>query len=194
MPWWAWALVALVAVAVIALIAWSVMRGRRSQRLQERFGPEYDRTLRTAGDRRGAESELESRLEHRSGLTIRPLAPAARGRYVEAWRGAQGRFVDSPSDAVREADQLVIVVMRERGYPVDDFETRAGDVSVDHPQVVENYRAAHAISQASERGDAQTEDLRQAMVHYRTLFEWLLGAPDEQLRVAPADDRRRETA
>jgi len=194
MPWWAWALIALVVLVLIAVVAWSVMRGRRSQRLQQRFGPEYDRTVRTAGDRRGAESELESRLEHRSGLTIRPLAPAARDRYAEAWRGAQGRFVDSPPDAVHEADQLVIVVMRERGYPIDDFETRAGDVSVDHPEVVENYRAAHAISQASEQGDAQTEDLRQAMVHYRTLFERLLGGSDGQQIETPPDDRRRESA
>src|SRR5439155_899596 len=122
---------------------------------------------------------------------------AARSRYAEAWRVAQGRFVDSPSESVEEADRLVIMVLRERGYPIEDFETRAGDISVDHPGVVENYRAAHGISQANERGEAETEDLRQAMVHYRTLFEQLLGVPWDERPAdrteSPPDEGLRET-
>jgi hypothetical protein len=196
MPWWAWMLVVVVLVALIALAAWGAYRRRRSERLRQAFGPEYDRVVRTTGDQRGAESELESRQNRRAQLDIRPLSDAARGRYAEAWRVAQGRFVDSPSDAVGEADRLVILVMRERGYPIEDFETRAGDISVDHPDVVENYRAAHGISQANDRGEAETEDLRQAMVHYRTLFEQLLGVPGE-LRdyrtAAQSDEEVRET-
>ena len=184
MPWWAWMLVGVVVVALIALAALGAYRRRRSERLRQAFGPEYDRVVRTTGDQRGGESELESRQKRRAQLDIRPLSQAARGRYAEAWEVAQGRFVDSPSDAVGEADRLVILVMRERGYPIEDFETRAGDISVDHPRVVEDYRAAHGISQANDRGEAETEDLRQAMVHYRTLFEQLLGVSDDE---RPAD-------
>jgi hypothetical protein len=180
MPWWAWVLIGVAVLALIALAAWSGYRRRHSERLRQAFGPEYDRVVRTTGDQRGGESELESRQKRREHLDIRPLSAAARTRYAEAWRVAQARFVDSPPDAVGEADRLVIMVMRERGYPIEDFETRAGDISVDHPGVVENYRAAHGISRANERGEAETEDLRQAMVHYRTLFEELLGVPGDQ--------------
>jgi hypothetical protein len=137
--------------------------------------------VRTAGDRRGAESELEGRQKRRAQLDIRPLDPAARLRYAEQWRQVQERFVDSPSVAVGEADVLVIEVMRDRGYPMEDFETRVQDVSVDHPHVVENYRAAHRISQANERGEASTEDLRQAMVHCRTLFQELLATEPDMM-------------
>jgi len=190
-------LVGIAVLGLIALVGWSTYRRRRSDRLRQAFGPEYDRVVSTTGDQRGAESELESRQKRRARLDIRPLSAAARGRYAEAWRDAQGRFVDSPSDAVGEADQLVILVMRERGYPIEDFETRAGDISVDHPGVVENYRAAHAVSQANDRGEAETEDLRQAMVHYRTLFEVLLGIPEgerppDRTEERP-DERLRET-
>jgi hypothetical protein len=197
MPWWAWVLVGVAVVVLIALAAWGAYRRRRSERLRQAFGPEYDRVVGATGDQRGGESELESRQKRRAQLDIRPLSDAARSRYAEGWRVAQGRFVDSPSEAVGEADRLVIMVMRERGYPIEDFETRAGDISVDHPDVVENYRAAHGISQANDRGEAETEDLRQAMVHYRTLFEQLAGVPGDE-RVADRteeqpDERLRET-
>jgi len=171
----------IVAVLVIALVIAGVViaRQRRSQRLQEGFGPEYGRTLAEKGDRRTAESELLERRERRQQLEIRELDPESRDRYAERWRDAQRTFVDQPSVAVAEADRLVSEVMHERGYPVEeDFERRAADVSVDHPQVVENYRAAHGISVRAARSEADTEDLRQALVHFRALFEELLGEDD----------------
>jgi hypothetical protein len=164
----------LIAVVVAALL---LMRQRRSQQLQEGFGPEYDRTVEErGGDQRAAEAELRERRQRREEFEVRDLDPDARDRYVERWRGAQRRFVDEPGPAVGEADALVIEVMRDRGYPVaDEFEQRAADVSVDHPKVVEHYRAAHGISSRATAGDASTEDLRQAMVHFRALFAELLG-------------------
>jgi len=179
MPWWVWVLIGIGILVVLGLAAWGAYRKRRSERLRETFGPEYDRTVRVTGDRRGAESDLESRRRRREELDIRPLDPTARARYAESWRDAQARFVDSPRDSVRDADRLVIVVMRERGYPIDDFDTRAADLSVDYPNVVQNYRSARDISQANDRGEASTEDLRQAMVHYRSLFQELLGGEDQ---------------
>jgi FtsZ-interacting cell division protein ZipA len=164
-------LIVLVLLVVLALVAG---RQRRSRRLRERFGPEYDRTVAQAGDRKEAESELEERTARRQRLDIVPLDPGDRARYLEAWRQTQARFVDEPAEATREADRLITAVMRDRGYPVDDFEQRAADVSVDHPQVVDDYRAAQAIAAANERSEASTEDLRQALVHYRSLFEELL--------------------
>jgi hypothetical protein len=150
------------------------MRRRRTESLRTHFGPEYDRTVDEAGGSRDAESELERRRQRRAQLDIRPLPPGARSRYAEEWRSVQARFVDDPSGAVAQADVLVTQVMRERGYPMDDFDQRAADVSVDHPAVVGDYRSAHEISQRSDAGNAETEDLRQAMVHYRALFEDLL--------------------
>jgi hypothetical protein len=174
----------IVAVLVIALVVAGVViaRQRRSQRLQEGFGPEYGRTLAQKGDRREAESELVARRDRRERLEIRELDPESRERHVQRWQAAQRKFVDQPSVAVAEADRLVSEVMHERGYPVeDDFERRAADVSVDHPVVVENYRAAHGISVRAARGEADTEDLRQALVHFRALFGELLGTDDESL-------------
>ena len=170
---WVWVVI-VVAVVVIGLAAYMMASRRRTGALRERFGPEYDKTVDESGGRRAAESELKDRVERREELDIRPLAPAAADRYAGEWRDVQARFVDSPGTAVGEADRLVIAVLRERGYPVDDFEQRAADISVDHADVVENYRAAHGISLANDQGRASTEDLRQAMVHYRTLFERLL--------------------
>jgi hypothetical protein len=163
-----------VVVLLLALLAFFAGRQRRSRRLQDRFGPEYDRTVEQAGDRRAAEAELQERAERRQQLEIVALEPEARTRYIEAWRNTQAQFVDEPAEATREADRLITSVMRDRGYPVDDFEQRAADISVDHPQVVDDYRAAHAIAARNDRSEASTEDLRQALVHYRSLFEDLL--------------------
>ena len=192
---WVWIVVAAAAAVVVFLVVMAALRTRRTRRLQDRFGPEYDRTVETADNRRDAERELRDRERRREHFDIRPLPPAARDRYAEQWRMTQERFVDKPAESVAAADTLVTAVMRERGYPIEDFEQRAADVSVDHPNVVENYRSALRIARASATGDATTEDLRQAMVHYRSLFDELLGAEDDALSrdtardEAPADDR-----
>jgi hypothetical protein len=164
----------LVVIVLLALLAFFAGRQRRSRRLQDKFGPEYDRTVEETGDRRSAEAELLERTERRESFDIVPLEPETRARYLEAWRSTQAQFVDEPAEATREADRLITSVMRDRGYPVDDFEQRAADISVDHPQVVDDYRAAHAIAARNDRSEASTEDLRQALVHYRSLFEDLL--------------------
>jgi hypothetical protein len=164
----------LVVIVLLALLAFFAGRQRRSRQLQDKFGPEYDRTVEQAGDRRAAEAELLDRTERREQLDIVSLDPEARTRYLEAWRNTQAQFVDEPAEATREADRLITSVMRDRGYPVDDFDQRAADISVDHPQVVDDYRAAHAIAARNDRSEASTEDLRQALVHYRSLFEELL--------------------
>jgi len=164
----------LIVLALLVVLALFAGRRRRSRKLREQFGPEYDRTVAEAGDRKEAESRLQERTARRQRLDVVPLDPADRDRYVEAWRQTQARFVDEPAEATREADRLITAVMRQRGYPIDDFEQRAADISVDHPQVVDDYRAAQAIASANERSEASTEDLRQALVHYRSLFEELL--------------------
>jgi hypothetical protein len=179
-----WVLVAVV-VVLLCVIGALVARQRRTASLKEGFGPEYDRTLREHGDQRAAEAELRERRERRQQFEVRPLEPETRERYAERWRATQRRFVDQPASAVEEADDLVGAVMRDRGYPVEDFERRAADVSVDHPDVVEHYRAAHAVSVASAEQRASTEDLRQALVHYRALF-------DELLEDRAGDGRRTE--
>lgn len=174
MPGWLWIVIALAALVVIGLIAWALMTRRRSEHLRDRFGPEYDRTVSEHGGRRSAETELERREEKRERLDIVPLSSESRERYLASWRGVQTGFVDEPAGAVTDADRLVTDVMRERGYPMDEFEQRVADISVDHADVVEHYRAAHAIRLANDAGEASTEDLRQAVVHYRALFEELL--------------------
>lgn len=174
MPSWGWVLIAIAIVVVLGLVAWNAYRARRRQGLQERFGPEYDRTVADAPTRREAESELTERQKRRDELAIRPLRPESRDRYASRWHNTQARFVDEPNEAVAEADGLIQEVMRERGYPVEDFDQRAADLSVDHPEVISNYRAAHGISVANERGNASTDDLRTAMQHYRVLFVELL--------------------
>ena len=182
----------LVVIILLALLAFFAGRQRRSRKLQDKFGPEYDRTVEQAGDRRAAESELAQRAERRAELNIVPLEPEARSRYIEAWRNTQAQFVDEPVEATREADRLITSVMRDRGYPVDDFEQRAADISVDHPQVVDDYRAAHAIAARNDRSEASTEDLRQALVHYRSLFEELLEdrrPGDQPTEERPTQDR-----
>jgi FtsZ-interacting cell division protein ZipA len=169
--------VVVVAIIVIAILA----SGRaRSRRLQQRFGPEYDRAVRTTGDRAVAERDLAARETRVRRMHIEELPAGARDRYTEEWRTVQTRFVDQPREALKEADDLVTNVMRDRGYPMSDFEQRAADISPDHPQVVDNYRIAHGIASRSTSGEVSTEDLRQAMVHYRTLFNDLLGTSDER--------------
>ena len=170
--------VVIVAVVVVLAAAFLLYRSRRRASLQERFGPEYERAVAEHGSKPRAEADLEARARRRRTLDIRPLTPDARQRHAQRWRDTQARFVDDPGPAVAEADQLVQQVMRERNYPVDDFEQRADDLSVDHPEVVSDYQAAHAISLAHDHGHATTEDLRQALVHYRQLFARLLEQPD----------------
>jgi hypothetical protein len=176
-------LIIVIVVVVVLLTASAVAaatigrRKRRSKQLQDRFGPEYDRALERHGGRKEAEAKLAEREERREGLEVRPLEREQQERFAAEWERVQGRFVDAPQEAVRESDHLVKEVMRQRGYPVEDFEQRADDVSVDHPHVVDNYRSAGRIAERNERGDASTEDLRQATVHYRALFEELLEVP-----------------
>ncbi|MEO3758540.1 hypothetical protein ABGB19_09695 [Mycobacterium sp. B14F4] len=186
MPTWGWILIAVLAVIAVVAIVVAVRATssrRRSERLKEHFGPEYERAVVTSGDPRVAEDELAAREKKRKKLDIVALSPQAHANYAAQWRRVQTAFVDNPSGAVGEADRLVSQVMRERGYPVEDFEQQASDISVDHPEVVENYRAAHGIHLSQERSDVGTEKQREAFVHYRVLFEKLLetdkGKPEE---------------
>ncbi|HEY1482524.1 MAG TPA: hypothetical protein VGF19_07375 [Candidatus Acidoferrum sp.] len=166
-----------VAVAVIIAIA-LIVRAQRSQKLKSRFGPEYQRAVKETGSTAQAEAKLQ-RLENRvERYRIKPLSPEARADFAATWQTIQGRFVDDPRTALTEADRLIQQIMTARGYPVADFEQRAADVSVDHPLVVENYRAGHDISVRHAQGRASTEDLRQAMIHYRTLFAELADEPE----------------
>ncbi|MDP9178968.1 MAG: hypothetical protein M3O61_14920 [Gemmatimonadota bacterium] len=161
-------LVALAAVVVI------IIAQRRTRALHEKFGPEYDRTVKSMRDRGKAEADLNKRIERVEELRIQPLSAADRSRFEQSWQADQARFVDDPRAAVKEADRLVANLMQVRGYPVADFGQRASDVSVNHPQVVSEYRAAHDIAERDAKGQANTEELRKAMVHYRALFRELL--------------------
>lgn len=173
--------VLVVVLVVLAVAAVLLSRRRRTERLQQQFGPEYERTVSQTGDQRAAEAELAQRTQRRRELTITPLDPAAHDRYQQEWLATQAKFVDDPGGATREADALVSRLMRDRGYPVDeDFEQQAAVVSVDHPHVVDNYRAAHAVHRANEQGQAGTDDLREAFVHYRSLFAELLDADGDE--------------
>jgi hypothetical protein len=174
MPSWAWVLIAVAVVVVLAVVVWQALARKRTGRLRSRFGPEYERTLDATENRREAEAELQAREERRSQFELRPLPAAARERYVERWQVVQAQFVDDPAGAVASADSLIQTVMSDCGYPVEDFEQRAADISVDHPQVVENYRHGHRLAQAAANREGSTEDLRQAMRHYRALFEELV--------------------
>ena len=166
-------LAAVVALGLVAIGAWFYRR-KQSHNLQERFGPEYGRTLNELGGRTKGESELKAREKRVERLDILPLAPPEAARFTEAWRALQSRFIDNPKGVVVEAEQLVRELMEKRGYPMGDFERRAGDISVDHPDVVANYRSAQAIALRDQRGSADTEELRKAVVHYRALFDELL--------------------
>jgi hypothetical protein len=173
---WAWLLIAaIVVVAIPALIVTvGIARNRsRSQRLKQRYGREYDRVVSETGNEKAANRELLTRERRREKLDIVPLTPAALSNFTNGWQEVQASFVDDPATAVAAADRLVTEVMRERGYPVDDFDRRAADISVDHPEIVDNYRAAHRVK-ASEQDHVSTEQQRDAFVHYRALFEKLL--------------------
>ena len=166
--------VVVIAAVFIAAIAFGASRKRRSQKLRQRFGPEYDRVLRQEGNARKAEGVLEFRQQRREKFKIRELSEADKSSYAVRWNEVQARFVDDPRGAVTVADSLVTDVMQARGYPIGEFEQRAADLSVDYPIIVDNYRAAHEIAVRHSSGAASTEDLRQAMVHYRLLFQELL--------------------
>jgi hypothetical protein len=167
-------LVALI-LAIAGIAVALIMRKRQSHHLRSHFGAEYDRALEQTGDPRKAERELHAREKRVAKFELKPLEPADRARFVASWQAVQANFVDDPRSAVMTADDLLGQLMAARGYPVSNFEQRASDLSVDHPAVVQNYRAAHDIALRHQRGDAGTEDLRQAMIHYRALFEDLIG-------------------
>jgi len=173
---WVWIVIVAAVVIVIALVAWAIANKRRTDALRGRFGPEYDRALRSDGGRREAESDLRERVDRHEALDIKPLDPNTAVRYRQEWRDVQARFVDAPEDALRRADGLITEVMQRRGYPMSDFEQRSADLSVEHGATVQDYRAAHAISLATEHGQSTTEDQREAMVHYRSLFDEMVGA------------------
>ena len=170
-------LIAVVAIAA-AVVAWMYMQKQRALRVRERFGPEYDRAVKEAGTPTKAVNHLEERVRRVEKFKIHPLSPDQAQSFSREWQRIQTMFVDDPDGAVRSADRLVTEVMSARGYPVEDFETRAADLSVDHPRVVENYRVARALAERRERKEAGTEELRQAVVNYRVLFQDLLDTSD----------------
>lgn len=180
----------LVLVVVLAAIAiWLWMRSRRTAALKDRFGAEYERTVHEVGDDRKAQAVLATREKRVASYTIKPLPDEMRGHFGETWRQVQAQFVDDPKYAVTRADDLLGEVMRARGYPVSDFDHRAEDLSVDHPGVVQNYRTAHDIALRHSDGKASTEDLRTAMIHYRTLFDDLV---NDSASKAPAPTHRED--
>ena len=173
MPAWAWILIVIGALVVLG-VGWYVTSRQKTEHLRERFGPEYNRVTSTAESKREAERELAQREERRDELVIKPLPQESRSRYTEEWKSIQAEFVDEPGRAVSRADSLLQKVMSERGYPVEKFEQRAADLSVDHPKVVENYREGHRLATQGNGDGAETEELRQAMRHYRALFDELV--------------------
>ncbi len=194
---WIWILIAVAVLVVVVagavVIGRSAGRQRKSAQLKERFGPEYDRTVGELGEQRAAEAELIEREKKHKKLTIVALSPDARQAHVATWQKVQVEFVDAPQEAVGRAERLVTRVMRERGYPIDDFDQRAADISVDHSDIVENYRSAHAIYVSQRDGSIDTEQARQAFVHYRALFERLLGSDEEHHNRIQNGEPRRQT-
>jgi len=185
MQTWQIAVIVVVALVVVA-VGWMVVQRQRTQKLTEKFGPEYQRTVEASGDQRAAERELQARTERVKSFEIRALSPEQRDQYLASWKESQAHFVDDPSGAISQADALVQQVMLARGYPMADFEQRAADISVDHPHVVDEYRAAHNIAERQATGAVGTEDLRQAMVHYRALFDDLLETDSAESEPEPA--------
>jgi len=173
------ALVAVIIVAIAAIVVVAfVIRNQRTRRLKSRFGPEYGRAVQETGSQTKAEAKLEKLEKRVERFKINPLSPADRAEFTASWQKIQARFVDDPRGALTEADQLIQRIMTARGYPVSDFEQRAADISVDHPIVIEHYRAGHEISLRHAQGRATTEDMRQAMIHYRALFADLADSPE----------------
>jgi hypothetical protein len=172
--------IAVAAVVILAIVGIALsIRKRRTEKLRTRFGnAEYTRAVTEGGSQRKAEATLNERAVRVERLHIRALGAGDRTRFIDSWAKVQARFVDGPGSAVTDADQLLTDVMSTRGYPVSDFEQRANDISVDHPLVLENYRAAHQSALRQAKGEADTEDLRQAMIHFRTLFEELVNEPE----------------
>ena len=190
MPVWSWFFIAaavIFAVTLLMVAVLSVTGRRRTERLKKHFGPEYERVVDEAGDQRVGEEELVARERKRQALDIVALSSEAHARYEQEWRTVQTAFVDSPARALGDADRLVALVMRERGYPIDDFEHRASDISVDHPAMVDHYRTAHAVHLAQERGDIDTEAQREAFVHYYAIFEKLLETDLETEKDTPRE-------
>ena len=187
MPTWAWIVVVIAVVIVLALVVAAALRRRRTATLQQRFGPEYERAVGDGTNRREAEADLVNRTRRHEQLDIKPIPESERARYWEEWRVVQEQFVDQPYNAVGVAENLLHRVMAARGYPVEDFEEQSELVSVDHPRVVENYRSAHAVYDRTQTQRATTEDLRQAMVNYRALFDELLARGAEDADAAQYD-------
>lgn len=185
-------IVAVLIIALLVVAGWLLLRKRQSERLEKRFGPEYNRAMDELGSRGKAEAELRARQRRVEQLHIVPLSPADASRFSQAWKSLQARFVDDPHGALSEADRLVCDLMEKRGYPMGDFERSAADVSVDHPRVVEHYRAGHAIALQDRDGQADTEALRQALVHYRALFADLLEVEVRRPEPAREPERVRE--
>jgi hypothetical protein len=171
-------IIGVILIGIVGIAAAMFLKKQKTERLRTRFGPEYARAVEESGGRRKAEAGLEQREKRVEGFAIRPLAASDRERYLVSWRKVQAAFVDDPKKSVTQAEQLLGDVMSTRGYSVSEFEQRSADISVDHPLVVENYRAAHEIAIRHASGQATTEDLRQAMIHYRTLFDELVGEPE----------------
>ena len=183
MATWVWVVIAIVVVVVVALVAVGA-RNRRTAALRGRFGPEYDRAVENSDDRRAAEAGLRAREKQRAQFDVKPLPEATRLRFADEWRDLQERFLDQPAQAADAADALITRVMEARGYPMGDFDAQAELISVDHPDTVENYRLAHAVQQRSQNQQASTEDLREALLRYRSLFNELLRPEGDDAEVA----------
>ena len=171
---------AVVLLVLLVVIGMAMVRQRRTKRLQGQFGSEYERTLKKMGDRREAESDLEERIAHVNTLNIRPLTAEETNRYALEWQDVQREFVDEPLLSLQKADRLIREVMKARGYPVEDFELRVADISVNYPELVADYRGMHRIAIKEAPDNASTEEMRQAMVHGRTLFENLMRQESEE--------------
>jgi hypothetical protein len=183
-------IIALLVLIILGLAAVLLMQRRRSDNLRSKFGPEYDRALEESGDKRKAEAQLQEREKRVQKLSIRPLDREDRERFISDWRRVQAEFVDDPEGSISHADELLQKVMEARGYPVENFEQAAADISVDHPDVVQNYRTGHDIAVRHRRGEASTEDLRQAMIHYRELFDDLVTKESATQRSSTRKPRR----
>lgn len=170
---WVWVIIAIAVVVVVVLVA-AGARNRRTALLRDRFGPEYDRAVENSDDRRAAESELRARERQRAQFDVKPLPEATRLQFAGEWRDLQEHFLDQPAEAVDGADSLIARVMEARGYPMKDFDAQVELVSVDHPGTVENYRFAHGVRERAQTQQASTEDLREALLRYRSLFDDLL--------------------